>query len=533
MDAGSVWRNWNEPMAMTRQILTVGGGTAVSRLVGFLRDIMIAAALGSGLAADAFIVAFRLPNLFRRMLAEGGLNAAFVPIYGRKLERDGVAAAARFAGNVLAIVALLLAGLGLLAHFAMPQIIFLLAPGFAAAPAKMALTIRLSHIVFPFLGLAVLSAICASLLNATHHFRAAAAAPIVFNLVIVAALVLMLVFPPNDATGIAVGLCWAVTIAGLAQLLVCGFAVRRAGLAPTIPAPRLDAETRRFLSASLPGVLAGGLAQVNVFIGTIIGSASASVVSYLYYADRVYQLPLGIFGAAMGLILLPELTRRLAAGDEGGARLVQQNTLELALVLTLPSAVGLAIAARPIVEVLFERGAFDAEATRATASALATYGLGLPGYVLAKVLHPGFFARHDLRTPLLVALAGALVDLGVALWLFPVLAQVGIAVAATAAGWFNAVVLTFILWRRRHLVFDSGFLRRVLRLVGAAALMGGALSLYASVLASALVASRSVGVKAGALLVLCSAGAATYFLIAWLAGCIDPGRLWRRAPRAG
>jgi putative peptidoglycan lipid II flippase len=516
-------------MALTRQIVTVGGATAASRLFGFLRDIMIAAALGSGLAADAFIVAFRLPNLFRRMLAEGGLNAAFVPIYGRKLERDGKTAAAQFAGNILIIVAGLLAGLGLVAHFAMPQIVFLLAPGFAAEPDKMALTIRLSHIVFPFLGFAVLSAVCAAVLNAGHYFRAAAAAPIVFNIVIVAALVILQIRPPMDAAGVAVGLCWAISLAGLAQLLVCAFGVKRAAMAPSIHVPRLDAETGRFFAASLPGILAGGLAQVNVFIGTVIGSASASVVSYLYYADRVYQLPLGIFGAAMGLILLPELTRRLASGDESGARQAQRNTIELALLLTLPAAAGLAMAARPIVEVLFERGAFDAKATSATAAALATYGLGLPGYVLAKVLHPGFFARHDVRTPLLVTLAGAVIDLAVALYLFPALAQVGIAVAATAAGWFNAAALSFILWRRRHLVVDRAFLGKIARLFGAAAAMGYAVSLYSRGLAEALVASRPIGVKGGALMALCLASAATYFLLAWLLGCLDLGRLWRRS----
>jgi putative peptidoglycan lipid II flippase len=335
------------------------------------------------------------------------------------------------------------------------------------------------------------------------------------------------------AAGIALGLAWAITIAGLAQLLVCAFGLKRASMVPSIHLPRFDAETARFFAASLPGVLAGGLAQVNVFIGTIIGSASASVVSYLYYADRVYQLPLGIFGAAMGLILLPELTRRLAAGDESGARRAQRNTLELSLLLTLPAAAGLAVAARPIVEVLFERGAFDGKATSATAAALATYGLGLPGYVLAKVLHPGFFARHDVRTPLLVTLAGAFIDLSVALLLFPSLAQVGIAAAASVAGWFNAALLTFILWRRHQLVLDGAFLGRIARLVGAAAAMGYAVSVYGGLLAAALVADRPIGVKGGALLVLCLASAATYFLLAWLAGCIDLGRLWRRTADSG
>ncbi|MEO1264865.1 MAG: murein biosynthesis integral membrane protein MurJ, partial [Pseudomonadota bacterium] len=292
-----------------RAFATVGGLTLVSRVLGFARDILIAAALGTGGVADAFFVAFRFPNLFRRLFGEGAFNAAFVPLYAKRLEGEGAAAASRFAGEALSGLATVILVLSAVAILAMPWLMFGLAPGFADEPEKFALSVTLSQITFPYLLCMSVVALLSGVLNSHRRYWAAAAAPIVLNVVLITAILIAIQSGYAGAAGAGYVLSIGVTLAGLAQLALLWFAVRRAGIRLSIPRPRWSADMKALVSLGLPGLLAGGITQINIVIGTIIASLQAGAVSYLYYADRLYQLPLGIVGIAVGVVLLPELAR--------------------------------------------------------------------------------------------------------------------------------------------------------------------------------------------------------------------------------
>ncbi|MBL8587555.1 MAG: murein biosynthesis integral membrane protein MurJ [Methylobacteriaceae bacterium] len=502
-----------------RSLLTVGVGTGASRVLGFVRDIMLAATLGSGAIADAFVVAFRLPNLFRRLLSEGALNPAFVPIYDQLRAERGARAADDFTGDAFVALALTLAAICAAAEVAMGVVVFLLAPGFAEDPEKFALTVTLSRLAFPFLFFASLAALLAGALNAAHRFTAAAFAPVVLNGVLVGVLAFVEYAGQSSVRAGARWLSIAVTIGGAAQLALCWIALRRAGLMWRWRRPRVSPELRRLLTLAIPGAFAGGIAQVNAFVGSIVGSQSPSAVSFLYYADRVYQLPLGVVGVAIGLVLLPALTRRLTEGDHAGARLAQGHAIEFALAVTAPGAVALLILAGPIVDVLFRRGAFDARAALETGRTLAAFAPGLPAYVLAKALQTAFFARADIRTPVIVALIGAAVDVVLSLALFPSLEHVGVALAATAAGWVNVVLLYVLMRSRGHYTPDAATLRRAGLVVAASVAMGCALILGAALLAPALAAGALA--RFAALAALCVAGLAGYALFGHAIGAFD------------
>lgn len=502
-----------------RNLLTVGVGTGLSRLLGFARDIMLAATLGSGAVADAFVVAFRLPNLFRRLLSEGALNPAFVPLYEQMRAERGAAAANDFTGDCFVALALALAALCGLAEIAMGVVVFLLAPGFADDPGKFAFTVELSRLAFPFLLFAGLAALLAGALNAAHRFTAAAFAPVVLNGVLVAVLAAIAF---SDGTSQRQGARWlsiAVTIGGAAQLVLCWVAVKRAGLTWRWRWPRVSPELRRLMALAVPGAFAGGIAQVNAFVGSIVGSQSPSAVSFLYYADRVYQLPLGVVGVAIGLVLLPALTSRLTEGDHRGAHRAQGAAIEFSLAVTAPGALALLVLAHPIVDVLFHRGAFGAAATVETARTLAAFAPGLPAYVLAKALQTSFFARADIRTPVVVALIGALVDVVLSLALFPSLEHVGIAIAATVAGWVNAVLLYVLMRRRSHYAPDAATLRRAALIVLASAAMGGALILGVALLGPVLAAGPLA--RLAALALLCIFGLLVYAGFGQAIGAFD------------
>ena len=508
-------------MSLARNFLTVGSGTALSRILGFVRDVTIAAMLGSGAVADAFVVAFRLPNLFRRLLSEGAFNAAFIPILARIKAEGGEAAAASFAGRFLAVLGVGLVAVTLFCELFMGGVVTLLAPGFAADPDKFMLTTWLSRIAFPFVAFATLASVFAGLLNAGGRFTTAAFAPVALNLVLVGTLAAAGWAGLSGTRTAAVWLCWGVAVGGIVQLAICivGFVASRTPM--TVEAPKLDADVKRLLVLSLPGILASGIAQVNAFVGTIVGSGAPGVVSYLYYADRVYQLPLGIVGVAIGLVLLPDLARRLAKGDVAGAAKAQNRALEFAFFVTMPAAVALAVAARPIVEVLFQHGAFDAVATRESAATLAAFAIGLPGYVNAKALQPAFFAREDMRVPVIIALAGAGVDIVLSVALFPALQHVGIALAASAAGWINALALAFVLLRRGQLAVGRPTLARMGFVLAASVAMGVALYFGARALQPWLLAEKPLLVKAGALALLCGGGFAIFLGVARLVGAVD------------
>jgi len=400
-------------MKLYKAFATVGGLTMVSRLLGFVRDILIAAALGSGAIADAFFVAFRFPNLFRRLFGEGAFNAAFVPLFAKRLEGEGERAAQSFAEEALAGLLLVLVVVSVAAMLAMPWLMALLAPGFIEDPDKYALAVDLTQIAFPYLTCMSVVALLSGVLNSMHRFWAAAAAPILLNIVLVTAVSIAIGLGYAKKPEAGYVLATGVLVAGIAQLAMLWVAVKRAGLDLKLVRPRYTEGMRRLVRLGVPGLVSGGITQINIVVGTIIASLQPGAVSYLYYADRLYQLPLGIVGVAVGVVLLPDLARLLRAGDPAAAHDSQNRSLEFALLLTLPAAVALTMAAEPIIRVLFERGAFTAMDTPKTAYALAAFAVGLPAFVLIKVFQPAFFAREDTRTPMIFAgvnMAATLLD---------------------------------------------------------------------------------------------------------------------------
>ncbi|GAB4184612.1 MAG: murein biosynthesis integral membrane protein MurJ [Thalassobaculales bacterium] len=455
-------------MTLFRAALTVGSWTALSRVTGFARDMAVAAVLGAGPVADAFFVAFKLPNLFRRLTGEGAFSAAFVPIFSARLAAQGRAAALAFAGQALSLMLLVL-GIGLVAaEIFMPAILWGFAPGFVDDPLRFGLTLEFARITVVYLPLLSLVALLGGMLNATGRFSAMAAAPVLLNLVLIAALFGLAGLVPTSGHALA----WGTAAAGLAQFLLLVAACRRAGILVRLPRPRLTEDTRRLFRLMGPAALGAGVTQVNLLIDTILASTlPAGAVSYLYYADRVAQLPLGIVGVALGTALLPILSARIAAGDRAGADAAASRAAEAALLLTLPAAAGIALLASPIVAVLFQRGAFGPAEAAATAAALAAFAAGLPAFVLQKVLVPQFHARQDTATPLRVALVCLGLGVAVSLSLMPVLAHVGLAVSTSVSAWANVGLLGLLLIRRGMWVPDARLRRRSLRILLAVAAM--------------------------------------------------------------
>ena len=457
---------------MLRSVLTVGGWTMASRVLGFARDMLIAATLGVGPIADAFFVALRLPNLFRRLFGEGAFNAAFVPAFAGMLTAEGPAAARRFAEQAFAILAFWLGLLTVAGEVFMPQLMAVLAPGFEANPQKFALAVTLSRITFPYLILICLAALVAGMLNGLGRFTAAAASYVLFNIVSIAFLLWLTPYVPTAGHALA----WGITASGVVQLGLLLWAVRRAGMALRIPRPRMTPEMRLLLRRMAPGLLGAGVTQLNLAIDVIIASLlPAGTVSLLYYADRVQQLPLGVIGTAVGTALLPLLSRQVRAGEGPAALATQNRAIEYALFLTLPAAVALIVSAYPVIWVLFDRGAFGAASARLSSQALAAYALGLPAFVLLKVLAPGFFARGDTATPVKIGVAAVLLNLGMNLAFMVPLRHVGPPLATSLAAMFNLGCLGAMLRRRGHLRLDAPLLRRVSRMTAAAAVMGLAL----------------------------------------------------------
>jgi len=455
-------------MALLRSAATVGGYTMASRVLGFIRDLLTAAFLGAGPVADAFFVAQRLPNLFRSLFAEGAFSAAFVPLFAGMIAHDGKSHAKRFAEDAMAVLLTALFGFVVIGEFATPWLLDILAPGFRADPAKFALTVGLTRITFPYLLFISLTALQGGILNSVERFAATAATPMLLNIFLIAALVFV-----RPISGAA--LAWALSLSGFAQFLWLMVSCHQAGLSLSLPVPRLTPEVKRMLRLMLPGVFGAGVTQLNLVVSTAVASLlPTGAVSYLYYADRLNQLPLAVVGIAVGTAILPSLARQLRLGDEKGAQHTQNRGLELALFLTLPAAVGLGVAAWPIMTVLFQRGAFGPTEANATAAALAAYAAGLPAFVLIKVMTPGFFARHDTATPVRIAVVamGTNLILTLLLGLALPFGHVGVATATSAAGWVNALSLMVVLHRRGHFSLDERSRRVVPRILAAALGMG-------------------------------------------------------------
>ncbi|WP_424810888.1 murein biosynthesis integral membrane protein MurJ [Roseococcus sp. YIM B11640] len=499
---------------MLRSIFTVGAWTMASRVLGFLRDMLIASKLGAGPMADAFFVALKLPNLFRRLFGEGAFNAAFVPAFAQALTQRGHAAAQMLAERMAMLLSLWLTLLTVLGMVFMPWLMQVLAPGFSNDPAKFQLAVELTRITFPYLLLICLTALVSGVLNGLGKFAAAAAAPIFFNLLSMIALFALAPFVATPAHALA----WGVTLSGIVQLGFVSWACARAGMALNLfHAPKLPPDVRMVLRRMGPGLIGAGVTQLNLAIDVIIASfLPAGAVSYLYYADRVAQLPLGVIGAAVATALLPLLARQIHAGQPLQAHRSINRAIEISLILAVPAAVALAVLALPILEALFQRGAFGAEEARLTSRALVAYSVGLPAFVLVKVFVPGFFARGDTATPVKVGICCVVLNLGLNLALMGPLLHVGVALSTSLAAWANALTLAFLLARRGQLVPDRRLRRAAPRLLGAAIAMGAALMALAWLL------GPGPGLRGVVLLgLVCALGALVYFGAAQLSGGLD------------
>ncbi|MEW4461124.1 murein biosynthesis integral membrane protein MurJ [Roseibium algicola] len=507
-------------MSLVRNFATVGSATLLSRLLGFVRDVLLAAVVGAGPVADAFVVAFRLPNLFRRLFAEGAFNSAFIPLFGRTVEEEGNAGAKRFAGEIGAALLFCLLVLTAFAQIFMPLVVWALAPGFVEDPTKYDLTVLMSRIAFPYLIFMSMLAFIGGILNTYQRFAAAAFAPVMLNVVMSAVLGAVLYLGIKDDTALGVILAIGVTVGGIVQLIVVLIDLKRLGFKIPVFRPRYTKSAKRLLMLGIPGVVAGGVTQINIAVGQIIASMQEGANALLYFADRLYQLPLGVIGIAIGVVLLPSLTRQLRAGQMGAYQHSLNRALEFSLVLTLPAAVALAVIPQEIVSVLFQRVRFDAAAVEGTAAALTAFAFGLPAFVLNKVFSPGYFAREDTKTPMIFAVVGMVVNVGFSIALFPMLQHVGIALATTLAGWVNTGLLIIVLWRRGHFQPDFKLLRRLSLVVLASLLMGVAVHFAAIYMASWLSAPW-LAVRAGSLVLLVLVGMVTFAVFTQLSGGSD------------
>jgi putative peptidoglycan lipid II flippase len=454
---------------MIRRIATVGGLTLVSRLSGFVRDVVMAAILGAGPVADAFFVAFRLPNHFRAIFAEGAFAAAFVPAYARTLEQAGLPAAKLFADQIAA--ALIVMNLALLA-FAMiftPWVVGVLAPGLD--PERFELAVALTRITFPYLALVSLETLFAGILNANNRLATAAAAPILLNLSIIGTLLLAPFF--QDAGHAA---AWGVLLAGVAMVFVVGGDAELHGYGVRLRMPRLDEPTKRFLKALGPAIIGAGGVQLALFADTVIASfLPTGALSALYYADRINQLPIGVVGIAVGTVLLPEMSRRLAAGDEKGAAAAQARGIQLALLLTVPCAAAAMTIPDLIMRALFARGAFTAADAVAAGSTLAAYSVGLLPFVLLRSFTAPFYARGDTATPVKAALLAVAINIALKIVLMGPLAQVGLALATSIGAWINLSLLAIFARRQGFAVSGAAIGRPVAKLIAAGAVLAAAL----------------------------------------------------------
>lgn len=516
---------------MIRSFLSVGALTMMSRILGLIRDVCLSLFLGAGLAADAFIVAFKLPNFFRRLFAEGAFTAAFVPLFSEHLgehpDRASKQRARAFAEQALAALVLILVAVTALAEIFMPWVILALTGGFAEdSPEKTALAIELTRLTFPYLLLISLVALMGGILNGLDRYAAAAGAPILLNLCLIGSLLLF----HDGAAFTAKALATAVSVAGIAQCLLLVWGVRRQGMDLRLRLPRLSKPVRRLLIVMGPAALGAGAVQVNLLIDILLASRflPEGALSYLYYADRLNQLPLGVIGIAVATVLLPSLSRTLAEARTEAAHDKLNRGLDFALLITLPAAAALIAVPEALLRPLYQHGAFQPADTAATAMALRAYAVGLPAYVLVKILTTGFFARSDTKTPLKASLWALAVNLLLNLLLIWPLAHAGLALATALAAWVNALILLVLLMRRGDYAPDARFLARLPRTLGASAAMVAAVWALARLLPASAEKWGQIG-SAAAILGL---GLALYGALAWafkLVRLSDLARLRRAA----
>ena len=456
---------------MLRRIFTVGGFTLLSRITGFARDIMLAAILGAGPVADAFFVALRLPNHFRAIFAEGAFNAAFVPAYAHVSGEKGAAAAGLFANRIFTLLFVTQAVLLVIALLFMPQVIAILAPGFADDPQRGALAVELTRITFPYLLLITLVTLYGGMLNVMRRFAAAAAAPIFLNLSMMMALALAAFFPSAGHAA-----AWGVLVAGVLEFLLLAQDAARQKILPRFSWPKLDEDVRSFFRALGPATLGSMGTQIALFADTIIATfLAAGALSALYYADRLNQLPIGVIGIAIGTVLLPEMSRLLTSGDEAGAKASQRRAFDFTLLLSVPFVAAFLTVPDEIMRAMFARGAFTKADALAAGNTLAAYAIGLIPFVLIRSAVATFYARKDTATPVKAALTGVAVNVALKFALVGSLAQVGLALATAVGAWINLLLVLGFAVRYGYLELDRPLLRSLLKFLSAGLLLGAAL----------------------------------------------------------
>ena len=457
---------------------TIGGLTLISRVLGLLRDSLFARYVGAGFASDAFLVAFRLPNMFRALFAEGAFASAFIPMFNQKVadpEGNGLPDGITFAEQALSVLLpTLIVMTALLEIFAWPVTYALSGKFNGVSPAEFGFAVQLSRLTIPYLMLISLVSLLGGILNSLHKFWVNAAAPILLNLTLIAAL---LVFHNHDPAITARNQAIGVTVSGLLQLVWLARACRASGVHLRLRWPQLTPEVKRLMSLIWPAAAGAGAVQINLVISTALAASLLphGAVTYIYMADRLNQLPLGLIGIGLGTVLLPTISRQLGAGLEAEAMATQNRGLELALLLTLPATVALVLAGEPIAAALFGYGKFNAADTHATAQSLAAFSIGLPSYILVKVLTPGFYARQDTKTPVRFATISMVVNLVLNLLLIVPLRHMGPPLATAIASSVNVALLYITLVRRGDFAPDARLKRRAWRLALAALAMGAVL----------------------------------------------------------
>ncbi len=510
-------------MSLLKNVSTIGGLTLVSRVFGFIRDMLLARVLGAGLAADAYQLAFRLPNTFRRLFAEGAFSVAFVPMYTKMLGSEaGEAHAKRFAEEVLAVFVWVLALFSAVAIALMPWIVYGLASDFTEVPGKFDLAVYLSRLTFPYLALISLATLFTGILNSRSRFGPGAFAPILFNIVLISGVVTGSIWrgDSGDDRLVTTAMAISVALSGLVQLIYLWWTVHRMGLRLQLRPPKLSADVRQLGRLILPATFGAGIYQISQFIDTFFAtSLPQGSLTLLSMGDRLNQMPLGIVGIALGTAILPMISRSIGSGDEAGAQRVQEQAVDLAMLLTVPAAVALAVCAHEFVAAFFVGGRFTANDGIIAGNIVIGLVIGLPAYVLVKVLTPGFFARGDTATPVRTALAALIANIGFILLLIEPLGVFGLALAGALAAWFNTALLYVLLHRRGQFSLSGALVVRILLQGVAAAVMGAFLWWLTGAIHWAFAAEWYH--RIWALLLTIAAGGTVYGGVAWLIGGLD------------
>ncbi|MCE3232044.1 MAG: putative rane protein putative virulence factor [Rickettsiaceae bacterium] len=499
-------------MSLFKSAATVGGYTFLSRILGYIRDMFIASALGVGALSDAFIIAFRLPNIFRALSAEGAFNSAFVPLFAGKLTTDGKEQATSFAGHVMSFMFIVLVAFSIIMELCMPFVMHIIAPGFKGNAEQFGLSVELSRIMFPYLVFISLVALYSGILNSMGKFAVASAAPIWLNITMILAIVCFDKYTKTPAHALA----WGVFAAGVIQLVWLLQAAYKAGVVLKPCVPKLDSQLKTLLKRMVPGIIGSGITQINILVSAMIATSISGAITYLYYADRVVQFPMAIIGTAMGTALLPTLSKQLKQHQTEESIKTQNKALEIGLLLTIPAAAALMVMAEPLITMMFERGKFSEADTLATKSALIAYAIGLPAFVLLKIFTPVYFANGDTRTPVKIAAICFFANIALSIGSVQYIGHVGVAFATTVSSWLNIIMLCGILMKRNLYRMDKTVNINLVKIAFSAAVMAAVLWYLQIVLKSYL--ESSLLIETVTVLILIVIGMVSFFAVVHLVG---------------